>query len=76
MANLLHGSGSRLMKCARLRVKFVDFGYKQIIVRDGKGNVDRWTMLPEILIPKLVVHINNSFANNSFHWISQTARNH
>jgi integrase len=37
MGQLLYGAGLRLMECLRLRVKDVDFGYKQIVVRDGKG---------------------------------------
>jgi len=45
MASLLYGSGLRLMECLRLRVKDVDFEYKQIVVRDGKGQKDRITML-------------------------------
>jgi integron integrase len=49
MAGLLYGSGLRLMECARLRVKDVDFGYQQITVRDGKGKKDRRTVLPESL---------------------------
>jgi len=35
MGNLLYGAGFRLMECLRLRVKDVDFGYRQIVVRDG-----------------------------------------
>ncbi len=46
MAGLLYGAGLRLMECVRLRVKDVDFGYRQITVRDGKGEKDRRTMLP------------------------------
>jgi integron integrase len=46
MANLLYGSGLRLMECIRLRVKDVDFSYNHIVVRDGKGDKDRVTMLP------------------------------
>jgi integron integrase len=46
MASLLYGSGLRLMECLRLRVKDVDFAYNQIVVRDGKGDKDRVTMLP------------------------------
>lgn len=49
MAKLLYGCGLRLMECARLRIKDVDFGQNQIIVRDGKGMKDRTTMLPEQL---------------------------
>lgn len=37
MANLLYGSGLRLMECLRLRIKDIDFGYDQITVRDGEG---------------------------------------
>lgn len=44
MAYLLYGSGVRLMECLRLRVKDIDFDYKQILVRDGKGAKDRITM--------------------------------
>jgi integron integrase len=46
MASLLYGSGLRLMECLRLRVKDVDFAYNQIVVRDGKGEKDRVTVLP------------------------------
>jgi integron integrase len=47
MAGLLYGSGLRLMECVRLRVKDVDFAQNQIIVRDGKGQKDRITILPK-----------------------------
>ena len=47
MASLLYGTGLRLMECVRLRVKDVDFAYCQILVRDGKGQKDRVTMLPQ-----------------------------
>ncbi len=53
MAQLLYGSGMRLLECLRLRVKDVDFELHQITVRDGKGNQDRVTMLPESAIPAL-----------------------
>jgi len=46
MVSLLYGSGLRLMECLRLRVKDIDFEYNQIVVRDGKGQKDRVTMLP------------------------------
>ena len=49
MAELLYGSGLRLMECVRLRVKDIDFGYSHITVRDGKGLRDRVTILPERL---------------------------
>ena len=46
MAGLLYGSGLRLMECLRLRVKDVEFGAGRLVVRDGKGQVDRVTVLP------------------------------
>jgi integron integrase len=48
-ASLLYGSGLRLLECLRLRVKDLDFERGQIAVRDGKGQKDRVTMLPERL---------------------------
>ncbi|MBI5665283.1 MAG: integron integrase [Nitrospirae bacterium] len=47
MAGLLYGSGLRLMECIRLRVKDIDFAQNHIIVRDGKGQKDRITILPK-----------------------------
>ena len=47
MAGLLYGSGLRLMACVRLRVKDVAFAHNQIMVRDGKGQKDRVTILPQ-----------------------------
>ncbi len=46
MAKLLYGAGLRLMECVRLRVKDVNFERGELMVRDGKGNKDRITMLP------------------------------
>jgi integron integrase len=57
MAGLLYGSGLRLMECVRLRVKDVDFGYRQVTVRDGKGEKDRRTVLPESLVGPLGRHL-------------------
>jgi integron integrase len=57
MANLLYGAGLRLMECLRLRVNDIDFGYKQITVRDAKGHKDRVTMLPEVVIELLQQHL-------------------
>lgn len=47
MASLLYGCGLRLMECTRLRVLDVDFGYRQILVRDTKGNKDRVVPIPD-----------------------------
>ncbi len=43
---LLYGTGVRILEAMRLRVKDVEFSRREIIVRDGKGNKDRVTMLP------------------------------
>ncbi len=50
LAELLYGTGMRLMECLTLRVKDIDFGRKLIVVRDGKGMKDRITLLPDKLI--------------------------
>ena len=41
MAALLYGSGLRLLECARLRIKDIDFDRSELTVRDGKGQKDR-----------------------------------
>lgn len=49
MATLLYGSGLRLMECCQLRVKDLDFQRQQLVVRQGKGDKDRVTLLPRML---------------------------
>jgi integron integrase len=58
IASLLYGSGLRVLECLRLRVKDVDFSYGQILVRDGKGDKDRVTMLPGKLAAPLRAHLD------------------
>jgi integron integrase len=58
IASLLYGAGLRVMECLRLRVKDVDLGYRQILVRDGKGEKDRVTMMPEKLAGPLAAHLS------------------
>ena len=58
MAKVLYGAGLRLMECVRLRVKDIDFAQHQIVVRAGKGDRDRVTMLPESLIQPLQAHLD------------------
>ena len=57
VASLLYGSGLRLLEALRLRVKDIDFGQQQLVVRDGKGQKDRITMLPHILVRPLEQHL-------------------
>ena len=47
MAQLMYGCGLRVSECLRLRIKDIDFGNNQVIVREGKGRKDRPTMLPD-----------------------------
>jgi integron integrase len=54
MAALMYGSGLRLLECARLRVKDIDFERHELTVRDGKGQKDRITVLPAGLAPPLL----------------------
>jgi integron integrase len=57
MAMLLYGAGLRLMECLQLRVKDIDFTTNQIIVRAGKGDKDRHTMLPAAVKEPLAKHL-------------------
>lgn len=57
MARLLYGTGMRLMEGVRLRVKDVEFARREIVVRGGKGDKDRVTMLPELLVAPLAEHL-------------------
>ena len=57
VATLLYGSGLRLLEALRLRVKDVDLSRNEILVRDGKGQKDRVTMLPAALKPDLAAHL-------------------
>lgn len=52
-AELLYGTGMRLNELLELRVLDVDFDRNEIIIRHGKGDKDRYVMLPQKLVPKL-----------------------
>jgi len=54
----LYGSGLRLMECLRLRVKDIESTRHEILVREGKGNKDRVTMLSAAVVPKLRAHLD------------------
>ena len=57
MVQLLYGGGLRLMECLRLRVKDIDFDQRSLIIRSGKGNKDRVTLLPDKMILPLRRHL-------------------
>ena len=53
MAKILYGCGLRLLEVVRLRVQYLDFPNRQLMVHDGKGNKDRSTLLPELIHAQL-----------------------
>lgn len=53
MARLLYGSGMRLMECIRLRVKDLDFEHRRLYIYAAKGNKERVTILPVMLVDEL-----------------------
>jgi len=57
MAQLLYGSGLRLLECIRLRVKDIDFANNLLIIRSGKGEKDRTTVFPERIKGSLKSHL-------------------
>lgn len=59
IGQIMYGGGLRIMETMRLRVKDIDFANHQIIVRDGKGGNDRYTILPDIVLEPLQSHLNS-----------------
>ena len=57
MAQIMYGAGLRIMECLRLRIKDIDFKLNQIVVRSGKGDKDRVTVLPRKTIEPLKIQI-------------------
>jgi integron integrase len=57
IAQVMYDGGLRIMDAMRLRVKDIDFDNHQIIVREGKGENDRLTMLPDAVIQPLQLHL-------------------
>ncbi len=57
MLKLIYASGIRVSECVRLRVKDLDFGNQSLIVRSGKGDKDRVTLLPGFLHSPLKTHL-------------------
>lgn len=61
ICSILYGSGLRLGEALSLRVKDINFDYKQIIVREAKGGKDRITTLPNKIIPELKNNLNKVY---------------
>ena len=59
MTQIMYGSGLRLMEVLRLRIKDLDFANHQIIVRDGKGESDRITPFPDLLLEPMRLQVNH-----------------
>jgi integron integrase len=57
MGSLLYGAGLRQHECLMLRIKDIDFAYRQIFVRDGKGGKDGVCRLPESVVQPLQEHL-------------------
>ena len=57
VAQVMYGGGLRVMETLRLRVKDIDFANHQILIRDGKGDNDRYTLLPDSLVESLRLHL-------------------
>ncbi len=60
MAAMMYGSGMRVMECCTLRVKDVDISRGEIVIRSGKGQKDRVTMLPQRVVPALRVQLERA----------------
>jgi integron integrase len=58
MIRLMYGTGMRVMECVRLRILDLDFSYRQIMIREGKGKKDRVVPMPDVLISSLQQQIN------------------
>jgi integron integrase len=57
VAMLIYSAGLRVSECVRLRIKDVDFGRKELIIRDAKGKKDRVSTLPGCIVERLKVHL-------------------
>jgi len=58
VALLQYGAGLRVLDALRLRVKDVDWDLGQLVVREGKGDKDRRTVLPQVVRDPLREHLD------------------
>ena len=54
---LMYGGGLRLLEALQLRVKDIDLDRREIVIRSGKGQKDRRTVLPGVLVQRLRSHL-------------------
>jgi len=59
VAQVMYGGGLRMMETMRLRVKDIDFDNRQVVIRDGKGENDRFTILPDSLVKPLQLQLDH-----------------
>ncbi len=57
IASLLYGAGMRVTECLQLRVKDLELSRRELLIRDAKGQKDRVTVLPDMLVPHLRDHL-------------------
>ncbi|MEX2150001.1 MAG: integron integrase [Steroidobacteraceae bacterium] len=57
IAAMLYGGGMRVLECLQLRVKDMDLARRELLLRDAKGQKDRVTILPDVLVPHLHDHL-------------------
>jgi integron integrase len=77
MAQPMYGAGLRMMECLRLRVKDLEFDQGHLVIRDGKGEKDRVSVLPKITIPGLksqvetvkFLHLKDLAEGNGHVWL-------
>jgi integron integrase len=65
VGSLMYGSGLRLEECLRLRLKDIDFDRRVLVVRNGKGQKDRETVLPQSLFKPLRRHLDGVRATHA-----------
>ena len=58
VASMLYGAGMRVVECLQLRVKDLELARRELVIRDAKGQKDRVTILPDLLIPHLRDHLD------------------
>ena len=64
MAALIYGGGLRVSECCELRIKDLDFDQGLVVVRRGKGDKDRTTLLAESWRDELRAHVRKSEARH------------